>query len=37
MRLGTDIPMFSGLKRYYKIEKTHAFENGVVCLNYSRD
>jgi dihydrofolate reductase len=36
--LGKGIPMFKGLKDItkLKLQKTHAFENGVVCVNYSR-
>ena len=36
--IGRGIPMFTGLSDITKLElkKTHAFDNGVVCLNYSR-
>jgi dihydrofolate reductase len=36
--LGKGIPMFKGLneRTKLKLQKTHTFENGVVCLNYSK-
>ena len=35
--IGKGTPMFSGLKDITRLtlQKTHAFKNGVVCLNYS--
>jgi dihydrofolate reductase len=37
--LGKGIPMFSGLNDItkLKLKNTHAFESGVVCVNYVRD
>lgn len=36
--LGKGIPMFKGLHDMtkLKLQKTHAFDNGVVCLNYRK-
>lgn len=37
--IGKGIPLFTGLNDItkLKLKKTHAFDNGVVCLNYDRD
>jgi dihydrofolate reductase len=37
--LGKGVPMFSGLKEQVKLklQKTHAFDNGVVCVSYAKE
>jgi len=37
--IGKGVPMFSGLNEItkLKLKKTHPFESGVVCLNYSKE